>query len=472
MTNDKFSMTNSQFRLSGLIAAGRAATWVLWRGLWAVGLIAASGRAQTHTFSTLAGNPAIPYSYADGTNSGALFSGPSGVALDGAGNLYVADQNNCVIRKAVRAGSNWVVSTIAGSPGQFNDKPPIINGTNSHALFRFPSGVAVDAAGNVYVADQDNNAIRKVAPQAGTTNWVVTTIAGNGAVGGADGTNAAATFSGPTGVAVDAEGNVYVADQDNNTIRKITPVAGTTNWVVTTIAGSAATQGSADGTNAGASFYDPSGVAVDTNGNVYVADQYNNSIRRITPSGTNWVVRTLAGEGPDNPGSSDGTNLAAQFDTPSGVAVDSSGNVYVADQFNDTIRKIAPAGTNWVVSTIGGQAQDNGTNNGVGTYALFSYPFGLAADVAGDVYVADTGNDTIRLGSLPAPQLTGMAVAHSDAQFVLNGFAGGNYVIQVSSDLVTWSPLVSNTLPAGGSILVNDPAAATNRSRFYRAVLP
>ncbi|MGD1085205.1 MAG: NHL repeat-containing protein [Verrucomicrobiota bacterium] len=527
-------------------------TFVRRGGLWAVWMIAASGQAQTYTFSTIAGDPADP-GYADGANSSALFIEPSGVAVDSLGNLYVADQYNCVVRKVTRAGANWVVSTIAGRPDTYNAKPPIVNGTNSQALFGYgsPTGVAVDAAGNVYAADQWNNAIRKISPLAGTTNWVVSTIAGNGVSGSADGTNAAARFYYPTGVAVDARGDLYVADQYNNTIRKITPVAaaGTTNWVVSTIAGFAGVQGSADGTNANASFYDPSGVAVDTNGNVYVADQYNNIIRRITPSGTNWVVRTIAGAGPDNPGSKDGTNNSAQFYTPTGVAVDTSGNVYVADEENDTIRKIAPVGTNWVVSTLGGQALNSGTNDGVGTNALFFFPFGLAVDSAGDVYVADSGNDTIRLGSVSAgllpqligttatgrgfqfilrgpvgsyftiqastnltawtglatyvipaggsvlitdpasseyahrfyrptilvlipPQLTGMAASRGAAQFVLNGPAGSNCVILVSSDLLSWSPILTNAIPVGGSILINDPAPATNGSRFYRAVLP
>ena len=518
-------------------------TFVRRAGLWAVWMIAVSGRSQPYTFTTIAGDPANP-GYADGANSSALFFEPCGVAVDSLGNLYVADQYNCVVRKVTHAGANWVVSTIAGRPGEFNLEPPIVNGTNSQALFGYgsPTGVAVDAAGNVYAADQYNNAIRKISPVAGTTNWVVSTVAGNGETGGANGTNAAATFHGPTGVALDAQGDLYVADQYNNTIRKITPVTGTTNWVVTTIAGSAGVQGSADGTNGSASFYDPSGVAVDTNGNVYVADQYNNTIRRITRSGTNWVVRTIAGQG--TAGSSDGSNNAAQFYTPSGLAVDINGNVYVADEENDLIRKIAPVGTNWVVSTLGGQAQNYGTNDGVGTNALFYSPFGLAVDSAGEVYVADTENNTIRLGSPPAgpaipqligtmaggrgfqfilrgpvgsyftiqastdliawtglatyaipasgfvlitdpatsehahrfyrptivalipPQLTGMAVSHGAAQFVLNGPAGSNCVIQISSDLLTWSPIITNAIPIGGSVLITDPAPATKLSRF------
>jgi len=451
-------------------------TFLIVAGVWAVCRIAASGQAQSYTFTTIAGsprNPASPTAYDDGTNNTALFLGPSGVAVDNLGNLYVADQLHYVIRKATHIGANWVVTTIAGTPGECNFEPPIVNGTNARALFSFPTGVAVDPGGNVYVADENNNAIRKITPVAGTTNWIVSTIAGNGDSGHADGSNGAATFSGPTGVAVDANSNLYVADQFNNAIRKITPLAGTTKWVVTTIAGLAGTQGSANGVGTNASFYNPSGVAVDPGGNVYVADQDNNTIRMITPVAgtTNWVVSTIAGS-PFKSGFNDGTNSAAQFDTPSGVAVDANGNLYVADQFNYTIRKIVPVGTNWVVSTIGGQADNNGTRDGVGTNALFYYPYGLAADRAGNVYVADTGNDTLRLGSLPAPQLTGMTVSQGAAKFDLNGPAGSNCVLQTSSDLLTWLPLLTNTIPAGGAILIEDPCAATNSRRFYRAVLP
>ena len=181
-----------------------------------------------------------------------------------------------------------------------------------------------------------------------------------GPVGSADGTGSAARFNDPDGVAVDGAGNVYVADTFNDTIRKITPAG-----VVTTLAGSPGQVGSADGTGSAARFNDPEGVAVDAAGNVYVADTRNDTIRKITPAG---VVTTLAGS-PGQAGSADGTGSAARFDFPNGVAVDGAGNVYVADAGNDTIRKITPAG---VVTTLAGTAGQSGSADGTGSAARFN----------------------------------------------------------------------------------------------------
>jgi sugar lactone lactonase YvrE len=268
------------------------------------------------------------------------------------------------------------VTTLAGTAGAQGSA----DGTGSAAQFFEPYGVAVDSTGNVYVADIGNDTIRKISP-----GGVVTTLAGTaGAPGSADGTGSAARFDSPIGVAVDSTGNVYVADNYDDTIRKITP-----GGVVTTLAGTAGTQGSADGTGSAARFYAPSGVAVDSTGNVYVADTSNDTIREITPGG---VVTTLAGTAYE-PGSADGTGSAARFNGPFGVAVDSTGNVYVADTGNDTIRKITPAG---VVTTLAGTAYEPGSADGTGSAARFNGPFGVAVDSTGNVYVADTLNDTIR----------------------------------------------------------------------------
>ena len=205
-----------------------------------------------------------------------------------------------------------------------------------------------------------------------------------GSRGSTDGTGSAARFFGPTGVAVDAAANVYVSDQLNHTIRKITPAA-----VVSTLAGLAGSPGSTDGTGSAARFFQPLGVAVDAAGNVYVADTNNQTIRKITPAG---VVSTLAGLA-NSQGSTDGTGSAARFFAPTSVAVDAVGDVYVADDSNHTIRKITPAG---VVSTLAGLAGSAGSADGTGSAARFFNPFGVAVDAAGNVYVADTGNNSIR----------------------------------------------------------------------------
>ena len=256
--------------------------------------------------------------------------------------------------------------------------PGYVDGTGSAARFDHPFGVAVDSAGNVYVGG--GYTVRKISP-AGS----VSTLAGSDGFGGsADGTGSAARFNGAFGVAVDGAGNVYVSDVGNCTIRKITPAG-----VVSTLAGSPGVVGHGDGTGSAAQFASPTGVAVDSAGNVYVGDHDNGTVRKITPAG---VVSTLAG----SPGAfnhTDGTGSAARFDRPAGVAVDSAGNVYVADTFNHTIRKITPAG---VVSTLAGSAYVSGSADGTGSAARFNFPQGVAVDSAGDVYVADTGNHTMR----------------------------------------------------------------------------
>ena len=203
-----------------------------------------------------------------------------------------------------------------------------------------------------------------------------------GGVGNSDGSGAAARFYFPYGVATDSAGNIYVADTDNHTIRKITPAGG-----VTTLAGTAGVQGSADGIGAAASFCQPYGVATDSAGNVYVSDRWNYTIRKITPAGE---VTTLAGS-EDVKGIADGSGSAASFLYPSGLATDSAGNVYVAS--SHTIRKITPAG---VVTTLAGTAGVSGSADGIGAASSFSFPEGLATDSASNVYVADTDNHTIR----------------------------------------------------------------------------
>jgi serine/threonine-protein kinase len=273
--------------------------------------------------TTFAGIPGVTGSV-NGADTIASFFKPFGVAADAAGNVYVADAGNNVIRVITPAG---LVRTFAGTGAQGRADGP------DTATFNSPLGVAADGSGNLYVADYGNDVVRKISPAG-----AVSTLAGTGAIGADNGAGTAATFDLPEGVAVDASGNVYVADNGNNLIRKITPTG-----IVSTLAGSG-TAGSANGTGTAASFNSPFGVAVDAAGNVYVADSGNNLIRKITPAG---VVSTLAGSGARGANNASGT--AAGFNTPSGVAVDLSGNVYVADENNNQIRKITPAG---MVSTV------------------------------------------------------------------------------------------------------------------------
>jgi len=284
----------------------------------------------------------------DGTGAAARFNGPFGVAADSTGNVYVSDRGNNTIRKITPAG---LVTTLAGKVGATGST----DGTGAAASFDYPSGIATDRAGNVYVADYGNRTIRKITPAG-----VVTTLAGRaGARGSNDGVGAAARFDGPLAVATDGAGNLYVADLFS-TIRKITP-----DGMVTTFAGKRDVTGTIDGAGAAARFGFLRGIATDSAGNVYASDSDNQTIRKITPAG---VVTTFAGSAGVE-GNTNGTATEARFSFPLGIAVDSAGNVYVAENFGlpdvpgladklaHTIRKITPAG---IISTVVGVAGQKG----------------------------------------------------------------------------------------------------------------
>ncbi|WP_175966500.1 Ig-like domain-containing protein [Burkholderia sp. BCC0322] len=326
------------------------------------------GTAAART-TTLAGTAGTSGS-ADGTGAAASFSYPTGITVDSAGSLYVADTMNSTIRKITPGG---VVTTLAGTAGVKGSA----DGTGAAASFYRPGSITVDKAGNLYVTDTGNVTIRKITP-----GGVVTTLAGTaGVYGSADGTGAAASFTNLSGITVDSAGNLYVTD--NEMVRKITPGGG-----VTTLAGTAGVYGSADGTGAAASFSSPNGITVDSAGNLYVVDFGGPTIRKITPDG---VVTTLAGTAGVN-GSADGVGAAASFNGPGGIAIDSAGNLYVNDSNNFTIRKITPGG---VVTTLAGTAGIRGSADGIGAAASFSLAWGITVDSAGNLYVADTRNNSI-----------------------------------------------------------------------------
>ena len=434
--------------------------------------------------TTLAGGVGVTGTN-DGPGTEARFNYPEGVAVDGAGNVYVADTSNHTIRKVTPAG---VVTTLAGTPGVSGTN----NGTGTAAKFYYPFGLAVDTNGTVYVADTYNHVIRKI-----TAAGAVTTFAGKMSTSGsANGTSTTARFYYPVGMAVGSGGTLYVADYGNNFIRKIT-----SSGTVSTLAGTAGSSGSNNGTGSARALQStvrrgggpqerfgvcrrlrqpthpqdhlrrrgdhpgrpdrrfrhqqwhrqcralqltqrrrggqqrqcvyrrltatkscarlvlrawspiwrgwpgspgpttapapppgstvPAGVAVDGSGNVYVAEYQNHAIRKITPAG---VVTTLAGR-PGTSGTNNGTGTAARFTNPIGVAVDASGSVYVGDSGNHAIRKITSAG---VVTTLAGLVGTSGTNDGVGAAARFYYPEDVAVDGSNYVYVADAGNHCIR----------------------------------------------------------------------------
>ena len=322
------------------------------------------------------------------------------------------------------------------------------------SLLQYPVSLTVDGPGNLYVADAAANIIRKITPAG-----MVSTLAGTaGSVGFQDGSGSAARFNQPGGIVVDLAGNLYVADTGNATIRRIT-VDGT----VTTLAGSASNRGNQDATGIAASFGSPSGITVDRAGNLFVADAYNATIRKITPAG---AVSTLAGLAGSR-GDGDGTGSAARFNFPNGVAVDAAGTLYVADTYNHAIRRVTSGG---VVDTLAGSPGISGSNDGTGVYALFNQPYGVDVDTAGTLYVADTGNATLRRIT-PAGVVTtlagapgiaglgdgtgGLALFNQPRGAVVDG-TGGLYVVDTGN-------AVLRRVSATGSVttlVLSDPGAA------------
>jgi hypothetical protein len=300
------------------------------------------------------------------TPTGHTLSGPDGIAVDAAGNVYVADTTANEILEISPAGAVTVL------------------GASASPAFNAPDGLAVDAQGNVFVADTGNNLIREISASTGA----VTTLA------------TAATFASPEGVAVDSAGNVYVANTFGSDIREIVAAGGTvsSSSAVVTLAGGVTT-GCLDGNGAAAEFDAPTGIALGPSGNLYVADSNNNVIRKITsvgPSGTNTVTTWAGGQGtcdslsPASSGYEDGAaTTQALFADPTGVAVDSAGNVFVADQGNSAVREVSPAGT---VTTIAGATQPSG---GTTTVYGFNLPFGITVDTADNLYVSNTNDNQI-----------------------------------------------------------------------------
>jgi prepilin-type N-terminal cleavage/methylation domain-containing protein len=304
----------------------------------------------------------------DGTGTAARFSYPDGIAIDNSGNFFIADRGNNEIRKMTVAG---VVTTFAGSGAQGAS-----NGTGTAAQFYYPEGIAIDSSNTLYVTDRANNLIRKI-----TSAGAVSTFAGSGTAGSADGTGTSAQFNAPYGIAVDSSGTVYVVDSGNNEVRKITSAG-----VVTTLAGQI-TAGNVDGTGTSAQFSSPYGIVIASSGDLYVADSNNNTIRKVTTGGT---VTTFAGDG--TTGYIDATGTAAELRHPFGIAVDASGNFYVTDRSNYRIRMITSSG---VVTTLAGSGT-LGSVDGTGTAAQFYYSQGIAVDGSGALYVVDQGDHRIR----------------------------------------------------------------------------
>jgi sugar lactone lactonase YvrE len=301
-----------------------------------------------------------------------MFNAPTGIAVDAAGNLFIADTSDHTI---------WKVSTtnqktlLAGSPGLSGSA----DGTGSGARFNNPGSLALDPTGNLVVADTGNHTLRRV-----TQGGAVTTLAGApGTFGTADGPAAQARFNAPNGLAVDATGAIYIADTQNHTIRLLA-----VNGTVSTFAGIAGSPGLVNGPAASAQFLEPSGLALAPNGTLYVADYGNSCIRAISPGA---VVTTFSGQAGTR-GFLDGSASTALFSLPAAVALDAAGILWVADTHNHAIRRVTPDGT---ALTIAG-AGVLGNADGVGSAALFDFPCGITATPAGNLVVTDTYNHILR----------------------------------------------------------------------------
>jgi hypothetical protein len=350
------------------------------------------------TISTVAGNGRQGYSGDGSAATGAQLSQPTDVAVDGAGNLYIADSENNVIRKV--SASDGTISTVAGNGrgGRYSGDGGAATGAQLYNQF----GVAVDGAGNLYIADSGNNVIRKVSASDGT----ISTVAGNNANGaGYSGDGGAATraqLNFPWGVAVDGAGNLYIADWGNNVIRKVSASDGT----ISTVAGNGSAGNSGDGSAATrAQLSQPTGVAVDGAGNLYIADWGNNVIRKVSAS--DGTISTVAGNGGMGYSGDGGAATGAELSQPTDVAVDGAGNLYIADWGNNVIRKVSAS--DGTISTVAGNNASGAGYSGDGgaaTSAQLNYPWGVAVDGAGNLYIADAHNNVIRKVNVSSASLT------------------------------------------------------------------
>ena len=395
--------------------------------------------------STLAGQ-ALVNGAANGTGTNAIFNDPAGMVVDAKGNLLLADSQNHAIRKITPGGA---VTTFAGQLGLAGSA----NGFTPLAQFSSPCGLAFDPAGNLYVSDTGNHTIRKI-----TTAGVVSTFAGvPGAGGFLNGLAGSAWFNSPLGIAVASGGAVYVADSGNHCIRKIS------GGVVSTFAGSPQNWGSADGKGTQAQFNGPLGLAFDAQGNLFVSDANNDTIRKITPDGT---VTTFAGAaGVD--GAADGDVNSARFRSPAELAFDRKGNLFVADSLNQTVRKIS---TNGVVSTVSGVAGAFGTNDGVNGAGRFYNPYGLAVGADGTLFLTDTYNELVRTVLVPFQLTLQLSGPVPTATLSWDAVSGKTYQVQFRDDVAaTWANLGGSVTATNLTLSATDNASS--QLRVYRVLV-
>lgn len=467
-----------------------------------------SGNATVRSITTADGNVStlaglafhtglISSGSSGAVGSSANFTSPTGVAVDGLGNQYVADKSTHIIYKI---DTSQKVTVFAGS-----NTAGFVDTSQGPVQFNGPTALAVDSSNNIYVADSGNHAIRMITPAG-----VVTTIAGTGSKGTADGAASSAKFNNPQGITIDGSGNIFVADTDNHTIREITSTKNGYN--VSTLYGMSGTAGNADGAGSTALFNAPKGLVLDATGNLYICDSLNGLIREVVngsnnvstlpgvagnltqPVSVQWdskknvlyvsdfvgnvirkidlaqknTISTLAGTSALW-GAVDGSGSSAMFtsslivspppkslNVPMGIATDSAGNFYVADTGNHTIRKIDPTGA---VSTLAGSSGSAGAvDASKNTSARFNYPAGVALDRSGNIFVADTLNNVIRkinvgggvslyAGNFNAPNA--LAVAADGTIYVAD--TGNNLIRKIAWDAAAKSWTVYTLAGSGGN---------------------
>ncbi len=393
------------------------------------------------TIATVAGNGTAGYSGDNGLATSAELYDPFEVAIDGPGNLYIADTFNNRVRKV---STNGVITTVAGNgvAGYLGDSGPATS-----AELNNPQGLTVDSAGNLYIADVHNNRVRKVSP-----SGTITTVAGNGVAGyGGDGGAAtSASLDYPAGVKLDSAGNLYIADQNNQRIRKVT-----TSGVITTVAGNGVAGYSGDnGSATSASLSQPGDIAVDTSGNLYIVDQSNNRIRMVNPAGT---ITTVVGNGVGGYSGDNGPATSAELNSPLSVSVDGAGNLYIADLANSRIREVS-GGT---ITTVAGTGVSGFSgDNGLAINAQISSPFGVSLDSAGNLYIADTYNSRIRkvinISAAKIPQ----TITFGAAPAVTVGGTGTLSATASSGLAVTFTSTTTSICTASGSTVTGVAAGS------------
>jgi uncharacterized protein (TIGR03437 family) len=388
------------------------------------------------SIATIAGNGSAAYGGDGGPATSAALNVAVDISFDRAGNLFIADQNNHRIRKVTPAG---IISTVAGNgtAGFAGDGGPAVN-----AQLNTPIGVFADALGNVYIADTGNQRIRKV-----DSSGIITTIAGNGAkaYGGDGGPATAASFYNCVRVQADQAGNVFVADQSNHRIRRIS-----TSGIITTYAGNGVGNPgtgaySGDGGPAiNASLNNPTALVIDKSGVVYFSDQFNQRIRKITPDGT---ITTIAGNGTPGYAGDGGPALSASLNYPGGLTVDAAGSIFVNDDNNYRTRRITTDGT---ISTVAGNGSSGFSGDGgPATAASLNGNFGVAIDPSGNLYIADSFNNRIR-------EVYGVAVGGGTAPAITTGGVVPIYSSATTIQPGSWISIFGNNLAAGAATWNND----------------